>query len=698
MNPKSIALVSPRDRQVVPINLKEKKSIEKIPVVFDTKAVNLGDYFSRFPATEFVNFSNEKELQQVQKQAEERASALDFILMLFDPDHSIRVKIAAAQELDELLADEANRNYVLDILLAYPLSNVIDFQLAKHLSIENTTTNEFVRLLETTRERANLARNAWLAIRNHLMIQQNGQDFVRGQLILSGVFRRAIIEIDTKGSARFSTGNIVVGAKPNCDPRIVDLFLREYIALLPEGDLSPEKPVDQEDTYDNEQFKGKKGSDVASKSSSRYNSIAEQTRAVREVEEIARLYLEGRNETATKYLDELIVRQAEQPDHSHLVKSLCNIASKCTTGGRYDIAANCLVIASNYERSVDCRLYIQMANLFKELRKFDQAANCLRRAEDLAANTLDRDLINRELARLLSARGDYHNALESFRRLSDINESPESRTSMATVLRKMGALDQARSIYENVWNVNRKIQAFAGLAEVNRHTGRFTKAIKKYTWILDDFREIDDRSQKIYKVALSSLYSTFGKIDEARSLLEQLHAQYPADSSIQLAMAKVYRLLGENYLADKFYHESSLKLPHTEKLAAQLYETAIMTKEMNLGTESDMTELLPEFHTLYHCNFLLRSLISGNVQSIKSNKEISNLPNSPYKLHRDFNAVLRYHAAIAVERDISRVSDPAVNRIRKRGLIDLKMAVRAIDFGNFDAAIRYEQRIALRVA
>ena len=356
------------------------------------------------------------------------------------------------------------------------------------------------------------------------------------------------------------------------------------------------------------------------------------------------------------------------------MKSLCNIASKCTTGGRYDAAAECLTDAVRYERGVDSRLFVQMGNLFKDLKKFEEATDCLRKAERLAEYSSERDLINRELARLLVAKGEYGEALEAFRRLSDITTALESRTSMATLQRKMGDLSAARSIFEDVWFKHKTHQSFAGLAEVNRQTGRLDKAIKKYNWLLAE-KEIDDRSSKVYGMSQSSLYRAIGNLDASRLILEQLHSVYEFDVSIQLEMAKVFKLLGDSARADELYYKSFAKLHKTDQLAAQLYETALMTKGQAARLPDAAVTVLPEFQTLLHCNVVLRRIIEGNLDALR---DIPAPAVNPFKLHADFDAVLRYHSQILLGVDVSPVGDVTVNRIRKRGLADLKRAVRAI--------------------
>jgi tetratricopeptide (TPR) repeat protein len=426
--------------------------------------------------------------------------------------------------------------------------------------------------------------------------------------------------------------------------------------------------------------------------------VEEQQRAVAEVDKIAELFLEDRDETAVQYRNELVERQANHSDHSHLVKSLCHIASKCSDGGRNDAAFECLNVALQYENGVDSRLFVQLGNLFKDLRRFENATECFRNALRSADSSSDRDLINRELARLLVARGEYPEALRAFRELSDIDVAPESRTSLATLHRKMGHFADARRIYNDVWSNYRSHQAFSGLAEVNRQSGRIDKAIRKYRFLLQR-PEIESRSRKVYTMALSSLLCTSGSLDAAENVLQPLLQTHRNDASVQLAMAKIFRLRGDLKQADTLYESARFRIEETERWASQLYETARMAvctaNEIRTVEQPGPCVSLPEYQTLSECNSLLRRILRRDWDGYQPPAAPST---GPFKIHSDFSSVLRYHTKLLIGGPFSLIDQHRVNRIRRRGLVPLRAAVRALDSSDFDAAIQYECEMCLKAA
>lgn len=691
-----IGLISPRDRQTAVLQRDNGPHFTHTsPVVLDGRTVTLGDYLSRFSSTEFLAFSNPNEIEVGLSKASDRSCCLDFCIMLLDPDYSLRLKQRAAEELDVLLQDESNEHYALDILLSHPLPKNTDFETPKTATSSYNHAFRTICLLEETRDRVELAYNAWLAIRTNPMVVKNGEQRTRAKLIASGTIRKAVVDLTTQSSDHRAGGALLINAKEHLDPRIVSAFLNEYKSGLPrQATRSVVENTFVRQTTTEVDFPDTDKAMPIRPRGIRRNAEAERERAVTEVTKIAELYLEGKDHNAKGFLNDLIQRQSTESDHSYLVKSLCNIASKCSRGGRYDAASECLTTALQYNEGVDSRLFVQLAQLFRDLGKLDHATDCLERAKPLAENA-DHDIINREFARILGDKGEYTRALAAFRSLSDIDTAPESRTAMATLLRKMGNLQTARQIYDDVWDMHETHQAYAGLAEVNRQTGRLDKAIRKYTQLLDEMKIDDDRSVKVYNISLSSLFRTLGSYTAAKKILEQLSGNYRFDVSIRLELAKVYRLLGEFDRADSLYSDSKSQLLRTDRLAAQLYDTAVMTKKENREPQVLAIDVLPEFETLSRCNTLLRGIIRGDEEAIRSVPPVNA---SQSKIHSDFNAVLSYHTKLLLGDDVNPVGDIAVNRVRKRGLNVLRMAVRALDKRDFNEALRFEQQMCLRVA
>ena len=694
-----IGMISPRDGRAAVVD-PASTSDGRPSVEVNGQTIDLSDYLARFPTTGFAKVDDQEQLQQQLEIATEQSHTLDFTLMLLDAELSRDLRRDIAGELDCLLKSHRNREYVLDVVLGHPVTDVSLLHAAAGVARGFQQTSELIAMIADCQERVRHALNAWLAIREDPLVRQTGEARVHGGLLRTGLWRRLVCDCVTQADVDRTKGELAVSARDEIDARIVQRFADAYSHELPQGDHPAARPTGKRRVSSN----GEAGEDFSADevgvsgtglTTARPSHVLRE-RAKREVEKIAELFVKGSDHQARKFLDQLVSRQAQENDHSHLVKSLCNVASRCTDGGRHEIALSCLREAVKYRNGVDFPLYMQMSNLFKELRQFERATECLNRAHEHAKTREDVDSLHREFSRLLTEQGRYERALKSFEQLSDIDTSPHSRTSMARVLRKLGRLTEARKIYESVWtSVQGYYQAFAGLAEVNRQTGRLGKAISKYHFLIRQV-DIEDRQSKVYRSALSSLYRASGNFEESRSILEALLRQFPHDAELKLSLAKVLRLLGEADEADELYQWSFGKLRETEKLAAILYETAIVGDRGDVNpTPSEDLAVLPEFGELATCNSMLRYILAGDPNKAL-NKETPRI--RAYRQHADFCAVLRYHARRMIDAGCDPKSDVAVNRLRKRGYREMRRAVRAIDCGELNRAFECERRICLAIA
>jgi len=246
MGTKHTILISPRDnRTAVVENLGSTDSLTQATVTLDGRTVTIGDYVARFPATEFVAVESLDDAATALTAAKDRCYSLDFLLMLFDTGLSTPLKRRAAEALDKLLESEANRNYVLDILLSQPLPKDTDFKTAKLLGRENGPTQQLVCLLEETRQRAEFAFHAWLAIRDDEIVTEDDRAIVRGQLIQLGIIRRTVTEFISRHNSPHPFFEILLRARADFLLSIVGKFLTEYTTRLPEILPPPWNPIEQ---------------------------------------------------------------------------------------------------------------------------------------------------------------------------------------------------------------------------------------------------------------------------------------------------------------------------------------------------------------------------------------------------------------------------------------------------------------------
>lgn len=686
-----IGLVSPRDHKAAKLSFGSGTPSTAKAVCADGSTYSAGNYFSRFPATGFVSFGNLEELKAAEANSAEQACALDFLLMLFDTELSDSLKRDVVVELEQLLAVQRNLDYVEDILFSQPLPNGVDLDAVAGKTRNTPRVKKLISDLSRLHTNIGYAFTAWLEILSDPLVQSLDEKSLRGSLIGSGLIRKLVSTGTTQVEVGAILGNLLFSNENTgaINARVLQRYINAYKKHLPVGQKVDRK-LSRPETSATKAFVDETLEEVSI--DRKRNAILKQEQAVKEVEAIADHYLKGEDGKADNFKKQLIERQSQETDRSYLVKSLCNIARRCSSGGRKDIAAQCLDLAAQESVGIDFKLFLQMGELFKDLHNFDEASDCYQKAASLANDSAESETVNRELARLLTARGDYPAALEAFRRLRDDDNSIYVQTSMATVLRKMGNLQAARQLYDSVYSGNQNHhQALAGLAETNRQSGRFRKAIIKYNAAIGLLKQ-DTSAERVYHTALSSLYCVTGHLPKAEAILRGLLQKHEQDSSLQLSLAKVLRLRGQLEEADKLYKKSFTYLEQTDRLALQLY-TNVFGNSDN-GQLKTPHKVLPELAGLARCSFSFQNIVACNFDDVLRTPPVNHV----YRLHGNFESLLRYHAQLAVNPNFNRTANIAINRLRKRGVKELRLAVRAIDELQFDVALENEKRMCLMMA
>ena len=342
------------------------------------------------------------------------------------------------------------RDYVLDITLASPLPREIDLEGARSSAKRWDQVQSLVDTMIECQPRVRIAYAAWLATRENPLVRNSGVENVLGTLINFGVFRRLVEEGRTQAEMQSLKTSIVFdqGLNERCDARILTAFIAEYSSGLPAGFrvVSVRKRSADE-------FAGADSTDKwfgESKEQFRTGADLKRAQAESQVEKIADLFRQGNDATAEQFLNELIELQtSSSSDHSHVVKSLCNIATKCVLFGRREISLKCLTQALTFPSGIDAILYLQIGNAFREIKQFDRAISCYVMAKQLNSGEKIEG-IDLEIIRVEVAQGHYDKAIDLYQQIPKIEQQPQTLCSLGTLYRKMGKLPEARRIY---WSV-----------------------------------------------------------------------------------------------------------------------------------------------------------------------------------------------------------------------------------------------------
>lgn len=685
-------VVSPCDGFAGVLNESEGIVRLVLPASAEGREIAACNYGSRFPTTAVLQIDDVGEGIELFTKFQSQSIALDFALLLFDSGVSTKTRKDAALELDELLASVDSSNYVLDILLAAPLPSTADSAGAAAASKDFGRCRSFVDAIVEAQPRVRFAYASWLSISDDQAVSDMGCDNVRGLLIQNGVFRQLVLDGKTQQDRLALNARIVVGLKGLVHPRITTELVKAYLSHLPEGVRIATKPdtISDQDDEPTQEARPIRVKEVG-------GADAKLAKVESQIERIAELFGQRNDQLANQFLDELVESQTRDiADHSHVVKSLCNIATKCDVRGRRDISFTCLSRARQYRTGVDSVLFMQIGHALRSIRRFDDALACYSTALELD-NGVYRDSIELDKIRVAVDQGYYDEALSTlFDRAGQVDYAPSYFGLIGTLYRKMGNLRDAREFFWRALDSDHSYHvARAGLAESNKQSGRHYKAIRSYEKLLSDFRNLDEGSAKVYDQARSYLFRLTHQSNKALELLTTLNTKYPADSDVHLQLAKLYMVEGDTIRARKHFQQANG--PDLHQLAADLFSIADgkIVDLPSLDLTVAESGVLPEEKGLLRCS---KAMIALEQNDFENAMRVVSGPGYCDKLYSDFGTVLGYHARKKLDTGFNFKSNQVLSRIAKRGYRELKQSIAAISEDDFNSAKRFELRMCLLIA
>jgi tetratricopeptide (TPR) repeat protein len=666
------------------------------PSILDGGLLPVDAFVGRNRDAVCVACESEDELAETVERLEQKSIALDFWLMLLDPEISDGTKHRIAIDLEQLFQDDLVYAHVQDIVYSAPLPPAATLRFVSEQA-SGFHIREFSRELSNAQPRIRTLYGIWTGMKSDPLVASKGHRELTGHFVAKSVFRKIVIVGKTQADVERLIGEITFSLAKVCDPRVVGNVLSEYKRDLPPGDRRKHEAI----TVANEwQDRDGKAIDLVRKPTRKPHGLYQQ--AEKEVAAIAGLYAEGKDVQAADFLAQLVARQSTDGGE-FVVKSLCNIASRVSTAGRREVSFDLLQQAMKRSDGLDTILYLQIGNEFRDIREFDRALECYQLAKTLDDGS-KADGIRDEIIRVYVAKGDYELALSKYQEIEGISQSPRTLTGLGTLYRKMGNLRNARECY---WSVLHACEGFndvadAGLAESSKQSGNLHRAISQYQSIFDRYKDqLDPSSERVYRLALSQLFRLAQQYLRAESELRKLSKAYPLDRSVNLQLAKICVLTGRIDEADDYVMRA--KVPDLSEIAAELFRL-VMSKSQQfhphrkyagLQTKVSLTDYLPEDRGLAGCRNAMAAIIEHDFEAA-----LESLEGVRYvdRIHSDFASVLRFHAKRAMDGRYDYRENPSLCRILKRGFKPIRSMAHSLVGNSFNNAIQQELHFCLLVA
>lgn len=259
--------------------------------------------------------------------------------------------------------------------------------------------------------------------------------------------------------------------------------------------------------------------------------------ALQQIDAIAGVVAQGRDDLAHKYLKELIAHQVAEGDVSHITKSLCNIAKKCADMFRIDFERECLLRALDLNAS-DSWTLIQWGDHLKRIGDYTASLKAFEQALALSGDIVAHSAI----ADVHESQGNHLEALEIYKSVPDWENSEFIRTAIGDSLRRAGKFEEANIEYDYALKRWGSYRAHAGKAEILRNNLQFSESLQIYSQLISN-RFVDERSKVVYRSATSRLHKLMGNYSEAYRVSDSVVHDYPFFMRARVQRASILGLL-----------------------------------------------------------------------------------------------------------------------------------------------------------
>lgn len=294
-----------------------------------------------------------------------------------------------------------------------------------------------------------------------------------------------------------------------------------------EVDLPKQPPPKKTDSTDRHVSTRKKRSEI----------FEERTRALKEIRAIAAAVADGSDAQASKFLRDLISRQAKGAVE-YAVKSLCNLAKQCADMFRPDFERECLDMARKLD-PMDVRTRTQWGDHLKRGRNYEEAKAVL---SDVVASSGDVVAVT-SLADVWAVQGEYSRAIEIYRSVPDWQDRVVIRNALADILRRQGSLEDAQREYDAIvlrWPL--EARARTGIADIARRQGNCEEALRIYDDVLKD-KGLDYRSIIVYKLSRCHTLKQLERWNAAFREADDIVTKYPFVTEARIQKASLLGLM-----------------------------------------------------------------------------------------------------------------------------------------------------------
>ncbi len=466
-----------------------------------------------------------RELQQ----AWEKDRSLQLILILLDSSEDKETRLLAADCFNEFFSNNKIQEYIANRLYSTPLPPSADLVGAIQVCSEQSLTvaEEFLNTLKEDQKEIYKRYKAWEELPLALFGSPDDKQSFYFDAVRFGAFRLfaterekknwAIIQLLThpyfRGNAKART-IFQAWAAPFKESATNVEFERE-----PKTDLYAEIEIEAERTR--RSIKPRQAFEQAEK----------QRNAIKE------LLIEGNQELALRFTEQLIASQRRSSDPEHRAKSLCDLAQFAKILGSPELQLE-FAKKAIAEAPTDAWSYATLGDAYRQLSDYQSSQDAYHQAGvygDVRASLVGR-------AEVLKDIGQSEDALKILDQcIQDYPTDIVALNARAAALADFGKLKESLNAYnEIISNFYSDPVTLNGRAQVLREMGRLEEALREFEEIIGDYP-----NESYAQHARGEVLRELGYLEESKQVFADLTKKFPLASEAWFSYAKVLRDTGQ---------------------------------------------------------------------------------------------------------------------------------------------------------
>jgi len=481
-----------------------------------------------------IDDATEATIRENLQLAWEKDRALQLILIFLDSQETMEIRFSAAECVNDFLNSAAVNEYIANRLYSAPLPRNADISLAIRLSteagLERVAT--FLKNLESDQEEIASRYQAWLDLPMDLFGNPSEKSAFYFDAVRLGAFR---VFVEQREKRNLALIELLSHPYFRGDSKARQVFQRWAKPFQESATDIKFENVTAEPKF----LDAVKSGDRKQKRSVKPHEAFQQAEKQRDT--IKKLLVEGDQEKALRFAEQLVANQRRTSDPEHIAKSLCDLAQFVKKLGSAELQLEFAKIAVA-EAPEDAFAYAVLGDAYRTLHDYQEALRAYHNAGvfgNVGAAALGRAEVLKDLGQLEDSLTLFESCIEQFP-----NDIVVHRA-RAAALADIGNFREALKAYDQVLEIWPSDPiTLGGRAQVLRNMGKFEEALLEFEELVRDFPE-----DHITQHARAETLRDLGRLEEAKKTFAHLIERFPLAAGMRASYAKIVRDLGEFHVA-----------------------------------------------------------------------------------------------------------------------------------------------------